>query len=299
MEIASTPTAKDSKDQFLHLLVTQLQHQDPLSPMQQEDFLSQLAQFSSLEGIEKLNTNIAEQTKLQSDSFMFQQVSQSASLVGKQVTYQGKTAVGLPVTRTGVVESVTVEDKSVRFKIGEDSIELSQVLSIAASGTTGVGSSTGASGNSDTGNTTNDSSNNTDGENANTDGAQDNEFVPSKTPQTAAEANLDANGTLRRTRGGSISLSDPATDEIVDDTLLRRSRDAMSNLDSIINQARIDGTALRRTRDTISNIDAIGGSELADPTLDFRRMRGIIADDVGATDADIENMILRRIRIGQ
>ncbi|MCA9170901.1 MAG: hypothetical protein KDB23_24670, partial [Planctomycetales bacterium] len=87
--------------------------------------------------------------------------------------------------------------------------------------------------------------------------------------------------------------------EIVDDTLLRRSRDAMSNLDSIINQARIDGTALRRTRDTISNIDAIGGSEVADPTLDFRRMRGIIADDVGATDADIENMILRRIRIGQ
>ncbi|MCA9151272.1 MAG: hypothetical protein KDA92_18300 [Planctomycetales bacterium] len=299
MEIASTPTAKDSKDQFLHLLVTQLQHQDPLSPMQQEDFLSQLAQFSSLEGIEKLNTNIAEQTKLQSDSFMFQQVSQSASLVGKQVTYQGKTAVGLPVTRTGVVESVTVEDKSVRFKIGEDSIELSQVLSIAASGTTGVGSSTGSSGNSDTGNTTNDSSNNTDGGKGNTDGVQDNEFVPSKTPQTPVEANLDANGTLRRTRGGSIRLSETTTDEIVDDTLLRRSRDAMSNLDSIINQARIDGTALRRTRDTISNIDAIGGSELADPTLDFRRMRGIIADDVGATDADIENMILRRIRIGQ
>ena len=36
-------------DQFLRLLITQLQNQDPLSPLSNEDFLSQLAQFQSLE----------------------------------------------------------------------------------------------------------------------------------------------------------------------------------------------------------------------------------------------------------
>ena len=46
------------KDDFLNLLVTQLRHQDPLSPMESAEFTSQLAQFSSLEQMNNVNTNL-------------------------------------------------------------------------------------------------------------------------------------------------------------------------------------------------------------------------------------------------
>ena len=65
------------RDQFMQLLTTQLRNQDPLEPVKQQDFLGQLAQFSQLQGIEKLNTNFAESLK-------FQQLSQGSSLVGSR-----------------------------------------------------------------------------------------------------------------------------------------------------------------------------------------------------------------------
>lgn len=46
------------KDEFLQLLVTQLRYQDPLNPMQAEDFAAQLAQFSSLEQLMNVNTRL-------------------------------------------------------------------------------------------------------------------------------------------------------------------------------------------------------------------------------------------------
>ena len=54
MELAAVSSA-ELQDQFLTLLVTQLQNQDPIEPVKQENFIAQLAQFSTVEGIEKLN----------------------------------------------------------------------------------------------------------------------------------------------------------------------------------------------------------------------------------------------------
>ncbi len=52
------------KDAFLRLLVTQLQHQDPTQPLEDKEFIQQLATFSSLEKLTEMNTGIQTLVKL-------------------------------------------------------------------------------------------------------------------------------------------------------------------------------------------------------------------------------------------
>ncbi len=65
---ASTTTKNSSelnKDTFIQLLVTQMQNQDPLNPMEDREFIAQMAQFSSLEQMQNLNTTMtASQTSI-------------------------------------------------------------------------------------------------------------------------------------------------------------------------------------------------------------------------------------------
>lgn len=79
------------KDAFLRLLVTQLQHQDPLNPMDDKEFISQLAQFSSLEqmnniaaGISQLTTQAASQDMLSAAAFMGKEVVAAGDSVAKE-----------------------------------------------------------------------------------------------------------------------------------------------------------------------------------------------------------------------
>lgn len=74
-------------NQFLTLLTTQLQHQDPLDPMQSEEFTNQLVQFSQVEqaiiGNEKLDTLLSQTSN--------NQIGQSLGYIGKDVYYKGDT----------------------------------------------------------------------------------------------------------------------------------------------------------------------------------------------------------------
>ena len=81
----NTGSNADSEQRFLKLLVTQLQNQDPLNPLDNAQLTSQLAQMSTVSGIEKLNS--AFQSLLaQSGS---SQVLQSAGLIGRTVLVPG------------------------------------------------------------------------------------------------------------------------------------------------------------------------------------------------------------------
>jgi flagellar basal-body rod modification protein FlgD len=82
---SSAGSGSDSEQRFLKLLVTQLNNQDPLNPLDNAQLTSQLAQMSTVSGIEKLNS--AFQSMLaQSGSG---QVLQSASMIGRTVLVPG------------------------------------------------------------------------------------------------------------------------------------------------------------------------------------------------------------------
>lgn len=101
------------QDDFLKLMITQLKNQDPMKPMDNGDFLGQMAQFSTVSGIEKLQSSFtALSTSMQSD-----QALQAAALVGRTALVASDTAsvtagqavegaVELPGSATGVVVDV-------------------------------------------------------------------------------------------------------------------------------------------------------------------------------------------------
>jgi flagellar basal-body rod modification protein FlgD len=84
---STTAAATDpgSQDRFLKLLVTQLQNQDPLSPMDNAQLTSQIAQINTVTGIATLNTSV----QGLSSQFLQMQTLQGASLVGKSVIVPG------------------------------------------------------------------------------------------------------------------------------------------------------------------------------------------------------------------
>ena len=77
------------KDSFMLLLVTQFKYQDPLNPMEDKEFISQMAQFSSLEQLMNLNDSMEGLTTATNN----QQMINATSYIGKNVTVSGN-AIG-------------------------------------------------------------------------------------------------------------------------------------------------------------------------------------------------------------
>jgi len=91
------------KDEFLKLLITELQNQDPTNPMQDREFIAQMAQFSSLEQMLNMNKNM--ESFLNNLSF-----SSSFDMLGKSVELEDSSKVnedGTSKVVKGIVESVT------------------------------------------------------------------------------------------------------------------------------------------------------------------------------------------------
>lgn len=84
------------KHSFMLLLVTQFKYQDPLNPMEDKQFIAQLAQFSSLEQLMNLNTGMGSLTSATNS----QQMINATSYIGKQVTVEGN-AIGKMTDNSG------------------------------------------------------------------------------------------------------------------------------------------------------------------------------------------------------
>ncbi len=94
----ATPGASLDKNDFLKILMTQLTHQDPTQPLDDKEFVAQMAQFSSLEQITNMSDGLAKVASLLARS-------QAVSLLGSAVD-----VVNGDQTVSGIVDAVTAGD---------------------------------------------------------------------------------------------------------------------------------------------------------------------------------------------
>ena len=87
-ETARKPSGKLGQDEFLKLMTTQLQNQDPMQPMDNGAFLGQIAQFAQVTGIQDMQTSVKQLV----DTLSSNQAMQASSLVGKTVVAPAKSA---------------------------------------------------------------------------------------------------------------------------------------------------------------------------------------------------------------
>lgn len=107
-----------SQDDFLRLLTVQLQNQDPLKPMEDAQFMGQMAQFASLEQAKELTKTV----NTLSSSFGF---SSAQQFLGKNVTLN---AGGTEVT--GSVSGVVLEDGVPKVLVNNKTYPTSQIIAV-------------------------------------------------------------------------------------------------------------------------------------------------------------------------
>lgn len=119
---------KLGKDEFLKILITQLQNQDPMQPMQDRDFIAQMAQFSSVEQLMNISTQM---------NTMQQTLGMSSNMIGKEITWiaqkDAASTDGKESTtqiKTGIVDSILVRDNQMYAKVGKDEVEMKYITEI-------------------------------------------------------------------------------------------------------------------------------------------------------------------------
>ena len=103
-------------DDFMALMIAQMKHQDPTKPMDQMAFMSQLAEFSSLSGIQELNGAFGQL----SSNLTGSQAVQASSLVGRSVAMDSQVATLAPVGRDENGDSVSLLSATVDMGSGSD-----------------------------------------------------------------------------------------------------------------------------------------------------------------------------------
>ena len=92
-------TASNIQMDYMKLLVTQLQNQNPLEPMDNNQMASQLAQFSQLQQLESMNSNFANVLSSTERNY-------ANSLIGKEISFASENEAGTRDITSGIVEEV-------------------------------------------------------------------------------------------------------------------------------------------------------------------------------------------------
>lgn len=105
-----------SVDNFLELMVAQLKNQDFTNPVDDTQYIAQLAQFATMQSMQELN--------------YYSQSNYVISMVGKEVTASKLSVGGKLETVTGVVNKISLVDKQFAVFVGDEMFTLNQIMEI-------------------------------------------------------------------------------------------------------------------------------------------------------------------------
>ncbi|GIP21429.1 flagellar hook capping FlgD N-terminal domain-containing protein [Paenibacillus sp. J22TS3] len=120
------------KDQFLKILVTQLGNQDPMQPLEDKEFIAQMAQFTSVEQLMNISGQL---------TAMNQNLGNLSGLIGKEVTWLDSTEMGeydietgKPIvsttTSSGTVDSIVIRGGVQYAKVGDKEVAIDKITKI-------------------------------------------------------------------------------------------------------------------------------------------------------------------------
>lgn len=120
-EIAAASTLQMD---YMKLLTTQLQNQNPMEPMDNSDMTTQLTQLSQLSQLETLNTRFA-------DVLHTIEREHAASLIGRHVSFVGEKSDGSVDLITGPVEQIASKDGEILLGVGDYTLTLDDIVGVS------------------------------------------------------------------------------------------------------------------------------------------------------------------------
>jgi flagellar basal-body rod modification protein FlgD len=117
-------TASDIQMDYMKLLITQLQNQNPLEPLDNNEMASQLAQFSELSQLETMNSSF-------SQALVAADRTYANSLIGKEVSFMAETEDGTSDIINGTVNQVINNYQGdIALVVGDQALGLEDVISV-------------------------------------------------------------------------------------------------------------------------------------------------------------------------
>jgi flagellar basal-body rod modification protein FlgD len=117
------PSASLGQNDFLKLLVAQLKYQDPMKPTDSSQFMGEMAQFSTVQGVTSMGSTLDSMSHAN-------EVSQGIAMIGKDITYEGLDGT----IATGTVSSVAATGTGVTVHVAAVDVNLKDVLGVSTSG---------------------------------------------------------------------------------------------------------------------------------------------------------------------
>ena len=133
-------TKTDDSNMFLTLMLQQLQNQDPTQPTDNTEWLAQLAQYSSLEQMTQMNKGLENCmsyiSAFYNDASINSEITQTLSMIGKEVTIKDPSDETGKKTITGTVTEASFEDGTGKVKVNDNYYSIGNIISVKEGSTT-------------------------------------------------------------------------------------------------------------------------------------------------------------------